>query len=149
MWVAYIVMGLYCLPLFGIMLCLVASHGFATPSWTVVLVDIVSREFLRGARDTFGSMIVPLLMAFAVKSLGPDDRVPGRTFALFLVLSVLFVLGVITSGLVEMKKDLLPQFSEEVTADNLPSVARAYPKEILIYIAMTLGISVKKAEPAK
>src|ERR1051326_4552471 len=106
LWVFYLILGLYCLPLLGLLLAAAVSHGFETKSATVMLVNIVSQEFLRGTRETFGSIVVPLLTAFAVKSLGADDRLPRRTAGIFLVLAALFVISAGAYGFVESRKDL-------------------------------------------
>lgn len=141
--IAWVILALYTLPLLGILFSLVVSEGFARESPAVYVVGSITEEFLQTLRDTFGSLMVPLLTAFAVKSVGADERVPRRTMAIFLALAALFVVSVVSVGLVKFYQEGITRHDPKVY-EAFQSVTRAYAKEFLTYIALTIGISLRR-----
>jgi len=142
-WIVWIVLALYALPLFGILFSLFVSDGFRVESSVVYVVGTIADEFLRELRVTFGTIVVPLLTAFAVKTVGADEKVPPRTMAIFLSLAALLVLSVIAFGLVTYSREPIIQHDKKVY-DAFQSLTVAYSKEFLTYIALTIGISLKR-----
>src|SRR5262249_47845973 len=124
-WIVGIVLTLYALPLFGILLSLVVSNGFGVESSAVYVVGIIADEFVRDLRATFGSMVVPLLTAFAVKTIGADEKVPARTMAIFASLAALFVLSAMAFALVSYNKDQIIHHDKAVY-DAFRSVTESY-----------------------
>ena len=142
-WIVWIILALYSLPLLGIPFSVIATNGFRDESVFVHIFGSIAVEFLQNLRDIFGSMIVPLLMAFAVRNIGANDQVPRRTMAIFATLAALFFVSVVSVGLVKTYEDGIKHHDPKVY-EAFGSVTRSYSKELLTYIALTLGISLRK-----
>lgn len=144
LWIAFTALFLYAVPLVGILLAAISSRGFTLETTTVYAAGFIAQDFMQTTRETFGSIIVPLLTAFALKNAGADEKVPGRTFAIFAVLAILFVVSSVSYGLVMSAREEIAQTDEKI-ASAFADVTRSYIKESLTYLALTLGISLKKS----
>lgn len=142
-WIAWIVLALYALPLFGIFASVVVSSGYTKESIVVYIVGSMAIEFLQNLRDAFGSLIVPLLTAFAVRPVGTGDRVPAQTMGIFAALAILFLASVTSVGLVQAYHEGIAHHDPKVL-DAFQSITRSYAKEFLSFIALTLGVSLKR-----
>jgi hypothetical protein len=145
LWIVWVVLVLYALPLLGTFVTLVsADPGLETGA--IYIVGTITKQFAGTLRDTFGVIVVPLLTAFAIKSIAAEGTVPGRTLLIFLGVSGLFVLSILTSGMLGMHHYRLgiKRHNPEIY-DTLVNATQTYSKELLTYIALTIGISLKKS----
>jgi hypothetical protein len=141
-WLVWVVLLLYSLPLLGIIFTWFASSGWTVKLEAVPIVGSISAEFVKNLRDAFGTIVVPLLTAFAIGKIGPDLRVPLRAFALFIGLAALFAGSLVMYAVVTSSKSL-QDYGKEIVA-SYTAITQAYPKEFLTYIAVIIGISLKK-----
>ena len=144
LWLVWIVLLLYSLPLI-VTFATLLGVDVKQKSSAVYVVGTITKEFTGSLREMFGSIVVPLLTAFAIKSIDANGAVPGRTLLIFLGISGLFVISVLTSGLLALKDymDNIQQHGSDIYR-TLVDAAHAYSKELLTYIALTIGISLKK-----
>ena len=142
--VVVVVLGLYSLPLLGIVLSFIMSAGFTENSVTVSIASTIAIEFLQTLRDGFGTLLVPILTALVVHPTGADGRLPARTVTIFIGLAVLFLISVAAVGVASPDSvSYLKHYGDNVP-DAFTKTARSYAKELLTYMALTLGISLKR-----
>jgi hypothetical protein len=145
LWIVWVVLLLYALPLISAFGALLATD-VKQESNAVYVVGTITKEFTGSLRETFGTIVVPLLTAFAIKSIDANGTVPIRTLVIFLGISGLFVISVITSGVLALKdyRDNISAHGPEIY-QTLVAATQAYSKELLTYIALAIGISLKKS----
>src|SRR5437773_7576813 len=83
LWIVWVVLALYALPLLATFAALLGVD-VKEESKAVYVVGTVTKEFAGSLRETFGTIVVPLLTAFAIKSIDANGAVPARTLAIFL-----------------------------------------------------------------
>lgn len=150
--ITYSLLGLYALPLAFILGAYYVSDGFELYSRTIYVADAISGTFFSLFRDTFGSIIMPLVTAYAVSTKDPNKEIPRQTLALFFTFVGLFLVVVLVYGLVKYSETDLQKFNENdengKLIKDMPKIffdiTLTYAKEILAYIALILGISLKK-----
>ena len=150
--ITYSLLAVYAIPLFFISFALYATELFTLRNNTVYVADAISGSYFSLFRDTFGSIVVPLMTAYTLPTRAPDKPVPRETFELFFSLVAVFIIATILYGVVVYHESALTRFNIE-DADgkiikDLPKIFYAsitsYAKESLAYIALILGISLKK-----
>jgi len=152
LYITYSLLGIYVLPLLFILFSLYSTDFYSLQNNTVYVADAVSGNFFSLFRDTFGSIIVPLVTAYSLPDRQPNSPVPKQTLALFFTLAGFFLLVVILYGVIKYYEIPLQKFN---VADDAGKIIKdvpkvffdtilAYAKETLAYIALILGISLKK-----
>jgi hypothetical protein len=149
--IVYSLFVVYSLPLVFILLSVFMTDFFTEQNNTVYVADAVSGTFFRLFRDTFGAIIVPLVTAYSLPERKAGQPIPNETLRLFFTLLGMFVLTVVLYALIRYHQDALALYNEvnekEITK-NVPELffntITSYGKELLAYIALVLGISLKK-----
>lgn len=139
------------MPLLFIAISLVSTDFFATRTPLVDMVATFSSTFLSQFRDTFGTLLVPMVTAYSVPIRAQGEPVPRQTLILFFVLIAIFVLTVALYAGVTYNLDKLAKFNEwkddklikDVSGTYLNTIT-SYGKESLAYIALLLGLTLKK-----
>ena len=151
-WITYSLLSVYAIPLFFISFALYSTNLFSLQNNTVYVADAISGNFCNLFRDTFGSIVVPLMTAYTLPTRTADKPVPQETFELFFSLLALFILATFLYGVIVYHESALAHFniadSDGKVTKDLPkifySTITSYAKESLAYIALILGISLKK-----
>ncbi len=144
LWIVWIMLALYALPLISILVAIITSLSFRMESAAVIVAAAIAEDFSKNLRETFGSLVVPLLTAFAIKHVGADEEVPPRTLAIFGTLAVMFLVSVLTHAFVTGNADFVKDYGQ-ATFTAFSDVTASYSKEALTFIALTIGISLKKS----
>lgn len=150
--ILYTLLLVYALPLIFIFYAVFATNYFSVRSDTVVVADAISGTFFNLFRDTFGSVIVPLVTAYSIPLRTADAPVPKPTINVFFTLVALFVATVILYALITYNHAALAKYDElsaegKVVKDYVTiftGTISSYGKELLAYIALLLGLSLKK-----
>lgn len=135
----------YSLPLLGIAFSAYITDSFALDNKYVYISAAISAINTSHLRDIFGSMLVPIVTIFSVKisSTEQDQRVPLTTKCLFTAFIAIFLSSSILYGIVTSNESSLKNYGSNVY-DSFKEITAANMKEALIYVAMTIGISIKK-----
>jgi hypothetical protein len=150
--IVYSLLFVYSIPLLFIFLALYTTDFFAARDNTVYMADAISGSFFSLFRDTFGSIIVPMITAYSIPTRQPDQPISSQTLRLFFTLIGIFLLTVILYAVITYHQDALARFNE-VGDDgklikDIPkaffTTITAYGKESLAYVALLLGLSFKK-----
>ena len=88
-------------------------------------------------------MLVPLVTAFSIKLGTPDQKVPRATILVFTSFIGLFITSSILYGIVIHNEDNLNNFGKNIFV-SFKEITSANMKETLMYIALTIGLTVKK-----
>lgn len=135
----------YSLPLLGIAFSAYVSDSFSLENKYVYISSAISAINTSRLRDIFGSMLVPIVTAFSIKISAEeqDQKVPLTTKCLFTAFIAIFITSSILYGIVTSSADSLENYGKDVY-DSFKEITSANMKESLIYVAMTIGISIKK-----
>jgi len=137
-----LVLIIYALPLLLIVISALSTDFFALERDIIYVASAISAINSGYFRDIFGSIIVPLVTAFSIQ-ISRDQKIPRATLTLFTFFVVLYVLSSIFYGVVVSKEEKLKHFGEAIF-NSFRDITGANMKETLIYIAMTIGITVKR-----
>jgi hypothetical protein len=149
--ITYSLLLVYALPVFFIYMAAIKSDFFTVQDWTIYAANAITGASFNFFRDSFGTIVLPLLTAYSAPRREAGAKLPNETFYLFFSLIVFFVLVTILYAIVTCHVEDLGRFS--IVKDNkiildVPNVFQttilAYGKETLAYIALVLGISIKK-----
>ncbi|SEK10703.1 MULTISPECIES: hypothetical protein [unclassified Variovorax] len=149
-WILYPILVVYFLPILAIAWAAIITDGFAADNVSLSFAQVMASDFYGALRQTIGVIFVPFLTAYAVKIVSAEARIPISTAALFYILLSFFVLTVVMYGVVDVNRERLAHYDTTVDGKqvSLPVFFRAatttYAKELLAYIAIVLGISLKK-----
>ena len=110
----------------------------------VDIVGIISKTHFTTLRDIFSSIIVPLVTAFSVPSLTPQKIIPKETKILFSVFILLFIISILAHGYILFSEEQIVKEYKDGTFTNYSNITLYYCKEILTYIALTLGLSLRR-----
>ncbi len=149
-YILYLVLFTYALPLIGVIISAVLSNFFQVNDKSIYVASAISAINASSLRDIFGSIIVPLVTTYSIH-IGPpgeETKIPLATKSLFTVFIILFISSSIFYGIVVSNADSLKNYSEDIF-NTFRNITAAHMKEALIYVAMTLGITVKKQTEAK
>ncbi len=142
-YILYVLLFIYGLPLIGIVLSAVWSGFFSSEVQLVYIVSAINQTQLSLLRDTFGSLIIPLVTAYSIKTISSGQNVPKETKQLFTVLIVLFLVSLIFYGIVVSYENHLSKYGMSIF-QSFKDLTLTYTKETLTYIGLTLGISLKR-----
>lgn len=145
LYLTYLVLGLYSLPLITIVAAAIASQLFASESQLIYIAGKISMTFLKNLWEYFGVIIVPMITAFSIPIRVADQNIPRKTLWLISVLAFLFLLSIALYGIISSVKyqTRIENFGKE-TWGAFSDVTVSYIKGFLTYFALTLGISFKK-----
>jgi len=146
----YGVFFIYSLPLIGIIISFFYSGCFSKEVDIIYIVGAISGRYLKSLWHIFGLLLVPFVTALSIKIEKPGlkvgsplhRKIPTGTIVLFIILSGLFVLSCIFYGIISSHEKDLQRFSQAIF-DSYMDITTLYFKETLMYIAMTLGVSLK------
>ncbi len=152
LYITYTLLLVYALPLFFILISIYATDFFTLQNNTIYVADAITGGFFNLFRDTFGSIIVPLVTAYSLPERKPNTPISKEVYGLFFTLIGLFLLAVILYAVIRYHEDGLKHFSVDDGSGKLikdiPKIfydtVTAYGKETLAYVALVLGISLKK-----
>ena len=146
--ITYTLLVLYTLPLFILLFTDFVSTGFIMPSSWIEFSIALCGIYLASARDTLGTVVVPLVTAYSATSLQREDTIGRDTKCIFFVLVAIFILSILVYCSVKTRLDiLLAQLTEtdqsilSTSKEKLITMTESYVKETLAYIALVLGIS--------
>lgn len=144
--ITYMLLGVYALPIFIISYAIWSTGGFSSRDGTVYVAQAISGSFFSLLRDTFGSIIVPLVTAYSITKSDGSSEIPKPTQHLLIVLILFFILVTGLYGFVKYYDTALAHFNDGKSdyGKLFQDVILTYAKETLAYIALTLGISIKK-----
>ncbi len=142
-YILYWVLGIYALPLFGVVISMVWSNVFSSEKEVMYVVSAISETNLSYLRNTFGSIIVPLVTAYSVPIRSTEQNISSMTKWVFTFLIILFVISSISYGIVVSNEEKLKHFGEAIF-NSYRDITNVHMKEALVYIAMTIGITVKR-----
>lgn len=150
--IVYSLLFVYSLPLLFILLSVFTTDFFSARDDTVHIAHAMSGSFFSLFRDTFGSIIVPLITAYSIPTRQPDQPIPRQTLRLFFALIGIFLLTVLLYATITYYQDALAKFNEldaegKLTKDipkTFLDTINTYGKETLAYVALLLGLSFKK-----
>lgn len=146
LYLTYLSLGLYSLPLIAIVAAAITSQLFASESQLIYIAGKISITFLKNLWESFGVLIVPMITAFSIPiQKAGDNIIPRKTLWLISVLAFLFLLSISMYGIISSEKyqGRIKLFGKE-TSDAFSDVTVSYIKGFLSYFALTLGISFKK-----
>ena len=148
MFVTYVMLALYALPLFVIAVVSIATDGFSRSTLGLDFTISIAGVFMSPTRDALGTFVVPFIMAYSVTAVRRRSGLERSALQLFVLLVALFLLSLCTHCIVDMRID---QLIHQLTTDdqqrlneirtNLPALTQAYIKETLAYVSLILGIS--------
>jgi len=141
-YVLFGVLGVYTLPLFGIVLSIAVTQIFRVEALILYVVAAISSSYLGSLRDIFGSIIVPLVTAYSIPIRKDPKKLPAETLRLFVVLAALFVLSSISYGIVMASEPVVKTYGGSIF-ESFRDVTLTQTKEMLTYIALTIGITFK------
>ena len=139
----YGVLGIYSLPMVGVIVSALWSGLFSSEEKIVYIVAAISGTHLELLRGAFGYIIVPIVTAYSVQIGSAGQSIPCQTKRLFVFLIALFVLSLIFYGIIVAYKAGLKHYSEDIF-NSFRDITISYSKEALVYIALTFGISLKR-----
>lgn len=150
--ITYTLIFVYALPLFFILFSIYSTEFFSVRNNTIYVADAITGGFFNLFRDTFGSIIVPLVTAYTLPERKPDTPISKEVFGLFFVFIGLFLLAVLLYAVIRYSEDSLSHFNVDdengKVIKDIPKIfydtITAYGKETLAYVALVLGISLKK-----
>ncbi len=153
--IVYSLLFIYSLPLFSICFSIYVTDFFIVRGDDVVyMADAISSTFFSLFRDSFGSIIIPLVTAYSIPIRQPNQPIPRQTLYLFFTLMVIFLLAMILYAVVSYHHIALDKYYQEAADGKLPkdvfkafvNTITAYGKESLAYVALLLGLSLKKGD---
>ncbi|MBK1888674.1 hypothetical protein Undi14_01410 [Undibacterium sp. 14-3-2] len=144
--ITYMLLLVYALPIFLISYAAYSTEWFSSREGTVYVAHAISGPFFSLFRDTFGSIIVPLITAYSITKRENEMEIPKATIWFLMALIIFFVIVTGLYGIVKYNEEGLANFN--VGTSDIPKlfqdVILMYAKETLAYIALVLGISLKK-----
>lgn len=149
-WLLYPILVVYFLPVLAIAWAAIVTDGFRQDSVSVTFAQVMASEFYESLRQTIGVIFLPFLTAYAVKVESTQSKIPISTATLFFILLVFFVITVIVYGVVEIRQPTLDRFNTQIDGKDFSlrvffkATTSTYAKELLAYIAVVLGVSLKK-----
>lgn len=143
LYITYLALSLYSLPLLALGLAAAMSGLFATESLLVKVAGVISATFLKQIWETFGTLVVPLITAFSVPIREVNRPVPGKTLVLISILAAGFLVSVSMLGIVSSYENQIKHFGKDLP-QSFTDVTQSYIKGYLTYFGLTLGISLKK-----
>jgi len=145
LYLTYLALGLYSIPLITIVAAAITSQLFASESQLVYIAGKIALTFLKNLWESFGVLIVPMVTAFSIPIREADKNIPRKTLWLISVLAFLFLLSIGLYGIISSEKyqGRVEHFGKE-TLGAFSDVTVSYIKGFLSYFALTLGISFKK-----
>ena len=145
--ITYLLLIVYAIPIFVIAFAGFATDGFSIKGATPLVAHAISGSFFSLFRDTFGSIIVPLVTAYSIDKRQVGEEISRHTIGLLVGLIGFFVLVTLLYGYVKFHEEDIATFNTEKIPDIatlFQDVILTYAKESLAYIALALGISLKK-----
>lgn len=150
--IVYSLLFIYSIPLLFILLSLYTTDFFTARNNTVYMADAISGTFFSLFRDTFGSIIVPMITAYSIPTRQPNQPIPSETLRLFFTLTGIFLLTVVLYAFITYHQDALARFNDfdkdGKLVKDIPAAffntINTYGKESLAYLALLLGLSFKK-----
>src|SRR5713226_2142132 len=109
-YILYGVLGIYSLPLIGVAAAALFSGFFSHEIEFVYLVGAISNSYINLLRDSFGTMVVPLVTAFSIEVRSSGQIVPKRTKILFTYLVLMFLLSISFFGIVSIYEERLTKY---------------------------------------
>lgn len=149
-WLLYPILIVYFLPILALAAAALITDGFTVQDESLSFARIMASDFYDSLRQTIGVIFVPFLTAYAVQAVSSQAKVPISTAALFFVLLTFFVITIVMYGLIDIKQITLDRNTVRVNgkAESLSAFFKTattvYAKELLAYIAIVLGITLKK-----
>ena len=144
LYLMYLILFLYSLPLILIGSAAFESNFFAKESSLVYAASTISVTFVKQLWETFGALAVPMITVFAIPTRDATQTVPRATLVLVSVLAAGFLLSVAMWGVVSTFQDRLQNFGKDVSGP-FTDMTSSYMKGFLTYIGLTVGISIKKS----
>ena len=146
--VAYGALFFNALPVLGVLMAAILSHGFSdTQSWSISFAYSLSDGFLVYLKLLLGTMVVPLVTAFALRDLDPKKILPPEASALLSIFAGLVLIGVILGSLylTFMMHGLAHALETGQEPERFKNVPWDCAKENLTYVCLLLGIRLPKA----
>ena len=144
-YILYSIIFIYSIPLLAIFFSILNSSFFTLHKSSVLIIAFIAKTHFVYLRDVFSSILVPLVTAYSLSKITSDKIIPKQTKILFTVLIIIFIISIFSHGSILYSE---PEFNnriyDHVTFDNYSNITLYYSKEVLAYIALTLGISLKK-----
>ena len=150
-WFLYPILVIYFLPVLVILGVAFETNLFKDDTRAIDFARIISSDFYDAFRVTLGSIFVPLITVYSVQITTTQSKLPPATIALFFILILLLLLTIVAVCLVELQSVTLLRYDKRDSAGktisvylNFKSTTTAYAKELLAYIAIALGVTLKK-----
>jgi hypothetical protein len=152
LFITYSLLVVYVLPIFLICLSAFTSNFFTLESNYVYIANAISGAYFTFFRDSFASIVIPLVTAYSIPQRDPEKGIPKATIGIFSVLLGMFVITTLLYALIKYREVYLAMYNEApregISSIDIPQVfintMLSYAKEILAYIALLLGITLKK-----
>jgi uncharacterized membrane protein YgcG len=145
--ITYTLIALYVLPL--ILLFITWSIGGFIENRALTNVSLaINTQYVASARSALGTIAMPFVTAYAVLGAQTGRKIPTETVCLFLVLVGFWVGSMFLKAFVDpiaaqVLQNLTSQDQTLLQAqrDALTESLSAYPRELLVYISLLLGIT--------
>lgn len=140
----YVLLSLYLLPLLAMVVATVLSDFFQTAPTTVGLAAALSAGFLTILRAAFATMLIPLITTYSMPTRNVAHALPQRTRKLLWFLTVWLTTSVLMYAVIDVYEPSIRSYGEN-TYEAFRSTSQLYVKELISYIMITLGLSLRKA----
>lgn len=138
--ILYLLLFCYLLPLIGMIASAATSRLFQTDSSVVTMTAAISGTFLESVRTGLGTLLIPLIAAYAVELRVPSADIPLEKRRLIVFLVATFVLSFGLTGLVLSQQDRLTGYSQQVY-DAFKTTSLFYTRELMGYISIAIVIA--------
>jgi hypothetical protein len=138
--ILYMTFVCYLLPLAGMIASAITSNMFQTDASLVTMTAAMSATFLESVRTGLGTLLIPLVTAYAVELRHPGDDIPREKKMFIVFLFTVFILSFGLNGIVLSNQVRLIEFSPQVL-EAFKSTSILYTRELLGFISIAVVVT--------
>ncbi len=140
--ILYLLLFCYLLPLLVMLASAVASQMFQTDAPSVMVTAALAATF-DSIRTGLGTLLIPVITAFAIELRHPSDAIPPKSKRLIVFLFTVFIVSFGLNGIIIAHQNRLTEYSPQVF-EAFKNTSIFYTRELLGFISIVVVIANSK-----